>query len=644
MNKKIWKVWNRVLSFSLAMVLLTGTVIGDAQIVRAVEPDIMPAAEIPLELADQYIKLLVSDGVKVNQADVELDSTQRFGQENVVHIPYGNPLSFTTDMHSTYPGMASFHVYYAEQSAYEAHPDDSLVEWTSDTVLDPGNYYFHLELVVDEAHSIVTSQSGRYFGIVIDEAQLKAPTVSIENGSTAKISYDGTTVDGVNVAEKVRGSQISVYREVAGGEDVLVYSTELAKGATEIELKDELLKAGPGSYYMVSSVLAVEGCAQVADSEISAKETAPRTKVVSVTTQKDGGIQAVTPAETEENLLIAGNSSTKLDLTATTVAGHGFKAWIVLDGDVASEDDSVVFDPSKTNSSTSVSLGQSYESGLDLVLYAATLDESAPTIVSYEAGTKDGQKALTATVRDEESGVSAYAFTTKSEKLAKDDAAFINLEDTVVGQDVSVSFIPTESGTYYFNVRDKEGNVTQSDKSIQVTKLTCHNVMVDGALGSSSEMIYGVSDYALTEPVRREYTFQGYFYGTVSANAIEANRVEKLTIPSAKIAAVENAGGIDVYASWQRDKVEFESQPQDVEKIYDGKAETLTGKLKNASDATYQWYRKIGAQPYQPVEGADQASLTVKDVKDSGTYYLEASITVDGVEEKATTDAIDVTI
>ena len=105
----------------------------------------------------------------------------------------------------------------------------------------------------------------------------------------------------------------------------------------------------------------------------------------------------------------------------------------------------------------------------------------------------------------------------------------------------------------------------------------------------------------------------------------------------------------EVWHKWTLTDATWTTVPVGVTKTYDGKNSAITAVASTSegvsSTITYQWYRKLtGAGSYDAVAGATASSINVKDVADSGSYYVVATITIDGVSAQNTSSAVDVAI
>ena len=175
----------------------------------------------------------------------------------------------------------------------------------------------------------------------------------------------------------------------------------------------------------------------------------------------------------------------------------------------------------------------------------------------------------------------------------------------------SFSIKPEAAGNYYFYVKDKDGNISRSETSVPVTKVTYENLYKDGQKTSESDLFTG-SDYTLRDGkdfTRGAYDFAGlYKDGGFSAKAPE------------KITEADPANGYTFYVKWDKQSVSFvKDLDKTVTEEYGKGGVTLSVSVANSGNTTYQWYKDGKA-----VEGATDTSLTLNHVSDSGKYYVKA--------------------
>ena len=103
-----------------------------------------------------------------------------------------------------------------------------------------------------------------------------------------------------------------------------------------------------------------------------------------------------------------------------------------------------------------------------------------------------------------------------------------------------------------------------------------------------------------------------------------------------RIRRADKSGNFDVNKSPADETVKnklddiIKTQPQIINKVYDGKAAALTVTVEEGQQATYQWYKKSDGQS-SAVQGATSNTLNLKNVADSGLYYCTVSVGNDSI-------------
>ena len=101
-----------------------------------------------------------------------------------------------------------------------------------------------------------------------------------------------------------------------------------------------------------------------------------------------------------------------------------------------------------------------------------------------------------------------------------------------------------------------------------------------------------------------------------------------------------------IYAKWDIKEIAV-GEVEKIEKIYDGTASQVTVAVSHESSEplTFKWYKyndKTAA--YEHTNISNTNTLSIKDVKDNGAYYLEASIDVDNLFTHTFSEVINVNI
>lgn len=256
-------------------------------------------------------------------------------------------------------------------------------------------------------------------------------------------------------------------------------------------------------------------------------------------------------------------------------------------------------------------------------------DEIAPVISAF----KTENSKLVGTAQDAQTGIYAYAFSTKA--TAAEVESWTEVEsDQITMESVSYSFEPTQAGEYYFYVKDKEGNCTRSESAIAVTRIIYHGYSyVSSVPQDKVVMVLGSDTVTLPSPSRKGFTFCGWTKegsDEVVSDFDEAARGKEITY----------------VAKWNSKSfaptIEVTGTPS---KVYDGEYVTLKAVVPNkdedASSVQYKWYKDD-----VEIEGATEETYQVKDVKDTGNYKVFVSVELESESNpvEGTSDATTVAI
>lgn len=272
-------------------------------------------------------------------------------------------------------------------------------------------------------------------------------------------------------------------------------------------------------------------------------------------------------------------------------------------------------------------------------------DKIAPTITSFTYSyDPDGKIAsFSGTARDDEDGMGiyAYAFSTQT------DVANVSWTDIPADQikkkNEIVNFTQelTEGGTYYFYVKDGNGNVAKSESSIKVTKITYFNTYKSGTLQDPvAEYYEGESDITISNPLRKGYEFTGFYIGSAEGERLYDPAASSYTITSSDS---HFATSLDLYANWSNDNILVTFEAKDISddtakysKEYNKAPIRLTASVTGIEaeygsvDLEYQWYVKHNGGDYEAIEGANQKIYDVVNVNQTGEYKVELTIKVTG--------------
>ena len=280
-------------------------------------------------------------------------------------------------------------------------------------------------------------------------------------------------------------------------------------------------------------------------------------------------------------------------------------------------------------------------------------DENDPVINSYEIQyDESGAGALVATATDNETRVAKYAFSTKTkEQLTDSDWVDATAEQS------TFSFNPSSNGKFYFYAADSFGNIATSTEAYYSTKITYHNVYRAGSSTSMDVYLLGNAGYE-TSPAneaRTDYNLTGWYLNESFSGGMVTKILLTSTANTNNLAAdgkwsVTEGGAYDIYAKWTEQTLNFNSVSEDIDRYYDGTTSTI-GATVDAMDAkvSFEWYKvNEDGSDTLVAEGEKQSNtyttLGLKDVADSGSYYVIATITKAGQSVTATSPVIDVNI
>lgn len=460
--------------------------------------------------------------------------------------------------------------------------------------LTPGNYDIHAYLTDKDSKDTELS-----YKLAVNKAVLSSPAdpqwkVSSSGSSeTTDLTWEPVKYTSTNnnddVSDAVASYHIEIYK------DGQQFKTLNSNTNSYSNISNSLDSAGKYSF-KVRAVPKDSDCYQE-----SAEAEGPEYLVVKASIEKGSGISEASFGGASDVLLMAGYSGR--EITASSKDNYKFSGWSCQENGVKFDD------PSKAD--TNVSIPKDYRGSTTITLKASARDTKAPEIGAFTAGkSQDGNfnDQLTAKAADGDSGIASYSFSTEKNGSSVSNWTEVPGSPT---DEQSFSIKPEAAGNYYFYVKDKDGNISRSETSVPVTKVTYENLYKDGQKTSESDLFTG-SDYTLRDGkdfTRGAYDFAGlYKDGGFSAKAPE------------KITEADPANGYTFYVKWDKQSVSFvKDLDKAVTEEYGKGGVTLSVSVANSGNTTYQWYKDGKA-----VEGATGTSLTLNHVSDSGKYYVKA--------------------
>nr|MCR5834920.1 hypothetical protein [Lachnospiraceae bacterium] len=267
-------------------------------------------------------------------------------------------------------------------------------------------------------------------------------------------------------------------------------------------------------------------------------------------------------------------------------------------------------------------------------------DKVAPEIVEFAKGSGDN---LNISVQDAGSDVKAFAVTTKSSasELVDGDWTAINNPDP---NEPFEAVVPISAmGTYYLYVKDgdnvdpEDENITQSSNHITVSKV---NVVYnsDNESNSNHFIYYDSADasnpgkYLLnSNPSKTGYSFNSWTGTGVANNTVNEETVYFIT-------ATDTVTEYTASATWNRTEFSVSWRPRSegisVNKVYNGHSTRITLDSTDTGLATAYRLYHAGDEESEGTEitsghgiqtSGSSFSFTVKDVSDSGYYYVVAT-------------------
>lgn len=541
-------------------------------------------------------------------------------------LDYGEALSISLDGYDGPDDMVTYS--WTEKITDDKDPDFE-PEWkriSEYPLSEPGTYYLGYNVSKSANYNNIKNYTGEY-KVTIQAATLSKPdNLTWIDGGTASWDKVTKTTKGIDVSESAVGKYIiQLYKDGAAcGASVEVSAEKNSCDFTEI-IKSE----GTGGVYTFS-VYADSGdnlrynASEVASSDVSAY-------AVAVSFAQDTGAQFEGTDKDKKAILIAGDTDNN-SISNKAVLQSGFSKIVWRITGVAESAISLT----ENSGETTFTLNTDNPEGTEAVITAAGLDETLPTVTDF-VGVEGGK--LKAAFNDGESGVVAYAFTTKADKTALTDEDWINITataSTTITTEQSVASI----GTYYAYAKDKYGNIGVAADTVNAYSVVYHNYYENNTLTEKTEYYTGDTELILAGTSRAGYKPMGWY--RVEAPTADDQPVTKVSY------AVAGVDSLDVYQKWSVADVSWSKKPESYgtassPKIYDGQEHTLSAEMANdIGTVSYQWYRYDGDTAVA-IDGATANEYKVKNVDDSGRYYVEAWLMVDG-QRGASDRSEDVTV
>ena len=522
--------------------------------------------------------------------------------------------------------------------------DDKI--YRSDVIYDPGEY--HLGYICDTGYDPeVEDTSFENYAFTIVATKLGVPSNLRWEGTkavwnTLKTDGNGNTITGT--CDYI----VTLYRD---GEKVKETARVAGVNAESqsYDFASDILSSsgGQGKYtFSVQAVVPASLSTYYTNSDHSG-QSASALHAVKVTLEAQTGIASATVASSEDTsfLLIAGaegyDSKTVL---ASASEGWSFGTWSI---EGISDSDSSIFFDSAQNANATLTITSGYSGASEVTIMAAPHESTPPVISSYTIGTGANEGKLVATVRDTQSGMKAYAFSTK-------DAAGLGESDWTVLENVTTDvqtfcFAPETAGNYYFYAKDADGNISRSESSVPVMVITYQGYYENNVRTSKTAVYIGTAGYTLpdlqdtSETVyRKGYKFEGWYTST--------DYLTKVTALSGN-----DAAGVTYYAKWTETELAWEqSLEQWLEQSFEGKNIpysgtdiALTAKVNTTTaDVRYIWYQKKDGA-FQQIASNTTGTYSIRNVGESGEYRVDAVVTYtndEGEEQTKTLNGDPVTI
>ncbi|MCQ2498392.1 MAG: InlB B-repeat-containing protein [Lachnospiraceae bacterium] len=575
---------------------------------------------------ENYEAALFSDGVINIYVKGESDSAaQNAFKDNGASVEYGQKLILSSD------GVDEELNFTIKKSGSDE--DDSLFD--NNAIYSPGRYY--IGWTCDENETIYYNGFEDYYFDIVP-AKLAEPEVSSFDWNGAEATFASVSKDS-NGNDITGDSGISVsYIVKIYKDNVLVKTSEAIEGVASDAHTYSLLslinspEGGAGKYAFSVTAISSDESFYTDSSESSISDSV--LYVTKVTLDKESGISSANDKASSENtfLLISGDSTySQKNIIATPDTEWQFLKWDNDNSNITIENENL----SDTTITYGVVNAEDYNS--EITVTAKATENNAPTIVtdSFAKGEGIDEGKIVAKSYDRQTGVKSYAFATE-EPVADSAAWTILAESVITGVEVAEEespiyrFAPTDSGAYKFYVKDEAGNMAVSDNTVNVSKINLDSYYVNDAKKTGSDStILQIGDSEIVLPTddisRKGYEFKGWYEDP------ECTR---------KITSITTNSGADtmVYAKWEFVTPTWSKNlnSEGYNYTYNGQNRELTVEVNTSADVTYEWFcKKDGDSEYEQLaESSD--TLTVRNVSDSGNYYVKATIRYtdnEGVEQ-----------
>lgn len=382
---------------------------------------------------------------------------------------------------------------------------------------------------------------------------------------------------------------------------------------TQVDFSGEITQSG--RYTFSVTAVPTGDSANTYDTSDESEKCASFACAVDVVLNVGTGISAVSPAD-HFLLIVGADGRNYKEISATPASAWNFGAWT----DVP---EGMSLSASADQAANVLTVNAGYAGATAVSITANGNETTAPTISSFTGG----EGKLTATVADNESGLFGYLFSTES-----NIDVIKNLPNeswtATSGNSQNVEFNLTAGGTYYVYAKDACGNVAKSGNGVAANKIEYAGYFVNNTKVTDAYDIYvGDGSFVLPDAstLKRDgYAFEGWY--------------DNSSFTGSPITSLSSHAGLGdtatIYAKWTASALNWVSYPSATSFTYDGTNHNLTADTTYSADSvTYTWYRKNAQGDFEEISGNTGATLSVRNVEDSGTYKVTAhcrSIADDG--------------
>lgn len=524
-----------------------------------------------------------------------------FSFEGAAKVKYGDIVTFGVNI-----GTGPYFYYLAEEDVTDTS-DLIGADWNAFSVdntnttairLTPGNYFLGFSSTVD---AVLNDYIEGNFGITVERATFETPTdLAWENGTKATwTASQKTTTGGTVDTGAVDHYVVKLYKN-----DSLIKTVSVTDAAEGYDFSAQM--TDEGVYAFTVQAIPTNGASNTyyLESAVSAKKA---NRVVKVTISFDSGVASVTPS-TPFMVTVGKADAGTYAIQAVLKSGRTFGGWRATETGVSFADASAL--------ATYLLLDDNYTGATSITVFAWTVDDIVPYVSYFGAANGDKAKThLMATFTDSEDGVAGYYIGPEADPASV--SAWTSVSEGV-GEFTAAEYQLTAGGIYYLHVKDKSGNIITL--TTYVTEMRYHDFCISGELYDFTEYFISSSStekYVILKPSRIGFELDRM-----------SSQPEGSMIPGTYPDTIPHSTelGYDIYVIWNRLPIEVSKDPEDLSFTYDGKLHTLSITVDNTEgDIAYQWYRNGAA-----ITGATEASYKVKNVADSGNYYVVVTLTVEG--------------